>query len=189
MLNIFNKKQNIFPLVFQVPIIPVVFSSYSNFYLRKEKQFKSGNCPFFSFSSNNCPFFLWNVTNPHVYANGCLMLFETFDSGVLCLHRNHQIEDTSKDWDKGDVIGWCVIPLWKILQRDALCLPGHVWLRNPEQRALEALNIYHTRTCLSPMPLSETHSSTRPPRCHQVVLLPGQETTWRISLVMKSLLV
>ncbi|XP_029024689.1 1-acyl-sn-glycerol-3-phosphate acyltransferase beta [Betta splendens] len=26
----------------QVPIIPVVFSSYSNFYLRKEKQFKSG---------------------------------------------------------------------------------------------------------------------------------------------------
>lgn len=30
---------------FQVPIIPVVFSSYSNFYLRKEKQFKSGNCP------------------------------------------------------------------------------------------------------------------------------------------------
>lgn len=31
-----------FPLVFQAPIIPVVFSSYSNFYLRKEKQFKSG---------------------------------------------------------------------------------------------------------------------------------------------------
>lgn len=30
-------------LVFQVPIIPIVFSSYSNFYLRKEKQFKSGN--------------------------------------------------------------------------------------------------------------------------------------------------
>ena len=30
-------------LVFQVPIIPVVFSSYSNFYLRKEKQFNSGN--------------------------------------------------------------------------------------------------------------------------------------------------
>lgn len=26
----------------QVPIIPIVFSSYSNFYLRKEKQFKSG---------------------------------------------------------------------------------------------------------------------------------------------------
>ncbi|KAK1803601.1 hypothetical protein P4O66_021014, partial [Electrophorus voltai] len=26
----------------QAPIIPVVFSSYSNFYLRKEKQFKSG---------------------------------------------------------------------------------------------------------------------------------------------------
>ncbi|XP_034565680.1 1-acyl-sn-glycerol-3-phosphate acyltransferase beta isoform X2 [Notolabrus celidotus] len=26
----------------QVPIIPVVFSSYSNFYLRKEKEFKSG---------------------------------------------------------------------------------------------------------------------------------------------------
>uniref|UniRef100_A0A3Q3VWQ1 1-acyl-sn-glycerol-3-phosphate acyltransferase n=1 Tax=Mola mola TaxID=94237 RepID=A0A3Q3VWQ1_MOLML len=26
----------------QVPIVPVVFSSYSNFYLRKEKQFKSG---------------------------------------------------------------------------------------------------------------------------------------------------
>ncbi|XP_048848641.1 1-acyl-sn-glycerol-3-phosphate acyltransferase alpha-like [Brienomyrus brachyistius] len=26
----------------QVPIIPVVFSSYSNFYLRKEKQFRSG---------------------------------------------------------------------------------------------------------------------------------------------------
>lgn len=26
----------------QVPLIPVVFSSYSNFYLRKEKQFKSG---------------------------------------------------------------------------------------------------------------------------------------------------
>lgn len=28
--------------LFQVPIIPVVFSSYNNFYLRKEKQFKSG---------------------------------------------------------------------------------------------------------------------------------------------------
>lgn len=26
----------------QVPLIPVVFSSYSNFYLRKEKEFKSG---------------------------------------------------------------------------------------------------------------------------------------------------
>ncbi|KPP66360.1 1-acyl-sn-glycerol-3-phosphate acyltransferase alpha-like, partial [Scleropages formosus] len=26
----------------QAPIIPIVFSSYSNFYLRKEKQFKSG---------------------------------------------------------------------------------------------------------------------------------------------------
>lgn len=34
-----------FVFFFQVPIIPVVFSSYSNFYLRKEKQFKSGNCP------------------------------------------------------------------------------------------------------------------------------------------------
>lgn len=32
-----------FPLVLQAPIIPVVFSSYSNFYLRKEKQFKSGD--------------------------------------------------------------------------------------------------------------------------------------------------
>lgn len=31
-----------FVLFFQVPIIPVVFSSYSTFYLRKEKQFKSG---------------------------------------------------------------------------------------------------------------------------------------------------
>lgn len=34
-----------FLLFLQVPIIPVVFSSYSNFYLRKEKQFKSGNFP------------------------------------------------------------------------------------------------------------------------------------------------
>lgn len=31
------------PFVLQVPIIPVVFSSYSNFYLQKEKQFRSGN--------------------------------------------------------------------------------------------------------------------------------------------------
>lgn len=31
------------PVVLQVPIIPVVFSSYGNFYLQKEKQFKSGN--------------------------------------------------------------------------------------------------------------------------------------------------
>ncbi|KAJ0012952.1 hypothetical protein NQD34_017286 [Periophthalmus magnuspinnatus] len=29
-------------IVLQVPLIPVVFSSYRNFYLRKEKQFKSG---------------------------------------------------------------------------------------------------------------------------------------------------
>ncbi|KAG8010385.1 1-acyl-sn-glycerol-3-phosphate acyltransferase beta [Nibea albiflora] len=35
----------------QVPIIPVVFSSYSNFYLRKEKQFKSGTLTAFSSSS------------------------------------------------------------------------------------------------------------------------------------------
>lgn len=27
----------------QVPIIPIVFSSYSNFYLRKEKEFNSGS--------------------------------------------------------------------------------------------------------------------------------------------------
>ena len=29
----------------QAPIIPIVFSSYSNFYLRKEKQFNSGDYP------------------------------------------------------------------------------------------------------------------------------------------------
>lgn len=42
-----------FFVFFQAPIIPVVFSSYSNFYLRKQKQFKSGNSTwlssFFSF--------------------------------------------------------------------------------------------------------------------------------------------
>ena len=50
--------------VFQVPIIPVVFSSYSNFYLRKEKQFKSGN---------------WSLDFPH-FCNLQTVLFSS-----LCL--------------------------------------------------------------------------------------------------------
>ncbi|XP_036972536.1 1-acyl-sn-glycerol-3-phosphate acyltransferase beta isoform X2 [Acanthopagrus latus] len=48
----------------QVPIIPVVFSSYSNFYLRKEKQFKSGN---------------WSLDFPH-FCNLQTVLFSS-----LCL--------------------------------------------------------------------------------------------------------
>lgn len=42
-LNFIHPDCCFFPLVLQAPIIPVVFSSYSNFYLRKEKQFKSGD--------------------------------------------------------------------------------------------------------------------------------------------------
>lgn len=72
-------------------------------------------------------------------------------SGLFRFHlrRDHQIEDPSKDRDKGDDAGRRNVPLWKVLPPDALRLPGH--LRNPEQRAAEALNIYHTRAPASPL--------------------------------------
>lgn len=124
-------------LVFhQVPIIPVVFSSYSNFYLQKEKQFKSGN---YSLSFN------WVFTVGKLCIHVCLFI-SLF--GSTC--RDHQIEDPSKDRDKRDDARWRVIPLWQVFQSDALCLPGH--LRNSEQRAAEALNIYHTPASAFPLP-------------------------------------
>lgn len=49
-LDVFLQISDEFPAalsLFQVPIIPVVFSSYNNFYRRKEKQFISGTCLYF----------------------------------------------------------------------------------------------------------------------------------------------
>lgn len=54
--------------------------------------------------------------------------------------RNHPSEDPSKDRDEGDDVGRRDIPLRQILQPDALCLPGHLRLRDPEQRACAPLN-------------------------------------------------
>lgn len=45
----------------QVPIIPIVFSSYSNFYLRKEKEFKSGNAHYKQMFWRNKRPFVWIV--------------------------------------------------------------------------------------------------------------------------------
>lgn len=61
-------------------------------------------------------------------------------SGTPC--RDHQIEDPSKDWDKGDDSRWRDVPLRKVLQANALRLPGH--LCNSKQRATEALNVQRT---------------------------------------------
>lgn len=171
-------------VVFQVPIIPVVFSSYSNFYLRKEKQFKSGNG---AWLSSIFPHFLSSCVFCVQKAAWCSARLLT--AKFFWLRRDHQIEDPSKDRDKGNDVRGYIIPLWKVLQPDALCLLEHLWLRNPEQRAAEALNIYHAPASFSPLSLSETRSSPRPPRSPQVVPSPGQETTWHRSLVMKSLLV
>lgn len=77
--------------------------------------------------------------------------------------RNHQIEDPSKDWDKGDDFRRRVIPVWQILWPDARCLPGHLWLHNPEQRAHKALNIDLPPASCFFSPMSETHPSPRPP--------------------------
>uniref|UniRef100_A0A3Q3G4F0 1-acyl-sn-glycerol-3-phosphate acyltransferase n=1 Tax=Labrus bergylta TaxID=56723 RepID=A0A3Q3G4F0_9LABR len=110
----------------QVPVIPIVFSSYSNFYLRKEKQFNSGN------SSGLCSCF-----------NVFLCVRRSSHAEVLSLLRRHQIEDPPKDRHEGDDVRRHHIPLRQILQRDALGLLEHLQLRNPEQRADAALNTNH----------------------------------------------
>lgn len=107
--------------------------------------------------------------------------------GFFCPCRNHQIEDPSKDWDKGDDFRRCVIPVWQILWPDARCLPGHLWLHNPEQRARKALNIDLPPAPCFFSPMSEIHPSLRPPHSPpQVVPPPGQETMWHKSFCDES---
>lgn len=92
--------------------------------------------------------------------------------GVFCPCRNHQIEDPSKDWDKGDDFRRCGIPVWQILWPDARCLPGHLWLHNPEQRARKALNIDLPPALCFFSPMSEIHPSPRPPHSPPQVVPP-----------------
>lgn len=105
-------------------------------------------------------------------ATRCSLRLLTVKLLCFCRCRKHQIEDPSKDWDKGLDFRGRVIPVWQILWPDALRLPGPLSLRNPEQRAHKALNINLPPVSffLPPRPI---HPFLRPPP----LSAPGCPTT------------
>lgn len=58
---------------------------------------------------------------------------------LLLLHRGHQVEDPSKDWDKGTDLRRRVLAVRPIAQPDAYRFPGNLRLCSQEQRAPKAL--------------------------------------------------
>lgn len=150
---------DLFPLVvFQVPIIPVVFSSYSNFYLRKEKQFKSGK---------------WSSIFPH-FCNSQTVLFSSFclqkaarrsvnfssaSAGTIRLKILPKIE--TKGMTTDDVTSLSD-KSFNLMRSAFLNVSDSVTQSNGPLR--HWTDFTTLPPLFSPMSLSETRSSPRPPR-------------------------
>lgn len=150
---------DLFPLVvFQVPIIPVVFSSYSSFYLRKEKQFKSGK---------------WSSIFPH-FCNSQTVLFSSFclqkaarrsvnfssaSTGTIRLKILPKIE--TKGMTTDDVTSLSD-KSFNLMRSAFLNVSDSVTQSNGPLR--HWTDFTTLPPLFSPMSLSETRSSPRPPR-------------------------
>lgn len=107
------------------------------------------------------------------------MMFDGFYC-LFFLHRSHQVEDPSKDWDKGTDLRWRVLSVWPIAQPDAYRFPGNLRLGSQEQRAPKALK-YRP---IQPLVFSFSNPCRRPPSPSDLSAFswkapwPDRETRW-----------